>query len=144
MSVKDDERALYMHNEGDPDITDYFPEWLNNVAEDATLEGSFMDGVVVGREGLVTVISKIKGLYEVQTFVSVGPYGENDWIEEYVVHVEGETLGGVVLIKRDEAGQTQHVIAGYRPRTSVLYLSRRLGEELAGTPYAEHFASASS
>ena len=92
----------------------------------------------------MTVISKIKGLYEVQTFVSAGPYGENGWIEEYVVHVEGETLGGVVLIKRDEAGQTQHVIAGYRPRTSVLYLARRLAEELAGTPYAEHFVSASS
>ena len=144
MSVKDDERALYMRDEGDPDLKDYFPPWLNNVAEDATLEGSFMDGVVVGREGLVTVISKIKGLYEEQIFVSAGPYGDNGWIEEYVVHVEGETLGGVVLIKRDEAGQTQHVIAGYRPRTSVLYLSRRLAEELAGTPYAEHFASASS
>ena len=144
MSVKDDERALYMGNEGDPNLKDYFPEWLHNVAEDATLEGSFMDGVVVGREGLVTVLLKIRGLYEEQIFDSVGPYGENGWIEEYVVHVEGETLGGVVLIKRDEAGQTQHVIAGYRPRTSVLYLSRRLAEELAGTPYAEHFASASS
>ena len=143
MSVKDDERALYMRNEGDPNLKDYKLEWLNDVAEDATLEGSFMDGVVVGREGLVTVLLKIRGLYEEQIFDSVGPYGKNDWIEEYVVHVEGETLGGVVLIKRDEAGQTQHVIAGYRPRTSVLYLSRRLREELAGTPYAEHFASAS-
>jgi hypothetical protein len=144
MSVKDDERALYMRNEGDPNLKDYKLEWLNDVAEDATLEGSFMDGVVVGREGLVTVLSKIRGLYEKQIFDWVGPYGENGWIEEYVVHVEGETLGGVVLVKRNEAGQTQHVIAGYRPRTSVLYLSRRLREELAGTPYAEHFASASS
>ena len=144
MPVKDDERALYMRNEGDPNLKDYKLEWLNDVAEDATLEGSFMDGVVVGREGLVTVLSKIRGLYEEQIFDSVGPYGENGWIEEYVVHVEGETLGGVVLVKRNEAGQTQHVIAGYRPRTSVLYLSRRLREELADTPYAEHFASGSS
>ena len=142
MSVKDDERALYMRDEGDPNLKDYKLEWLNDVAEDATLEGSFMDGVVVGREGLVTVLSKIRSLYEEQIFDSVGPYGENGWIEEYVVHVEGETLGGVVLVKRNEAGQTQHVIAGYRPRTSVLYLSRRLREELADTPYAEHFASA--
>jgi hypothetical protein len=144
MPIKDDERALYMRNAGDPNLKDYKLEWLNDVAEDATLEGSFMDGVVVGREGLVTVLLKIKGLYEEQIFDSVGPYGENGWIEEYVVHVEGETLGGVVLVKRNEAGQTQHVIAGYRPRSSVLYLSRRLREELAGTPYAEHFASASS
>ena len=144
MSIKDDERALYMCHEGDPNLKDYKLEWLNDVAEDATLEGSFMDGVVVGREGLVTVISKIKALYEDQTFMSVGPYGENGWIEEYVTHVGGETLGGLVLVKRNDMGQTQHVIAGYRPRSSVLWLSRHMAEELAGTPYAEHFLSASS
>ena len=83
MSVKDDERALYMRNEGDPNLKDYKLEWLNDVAEDATLEGSFMDGVVVGREGLVTVLSKIRGLYEEQIFDSVGPYGEK-WLDRRI------------------------------------------------------------
>jgi len=140
MSVMDDGLAQYMCK-GDTNLEDYFPEWLNDVADDATIEGSFLDGVIVGREDLVSVVTKIKDLYEDQGFVSVGPYGENDWIEEYVTHVGGDPIGGVVLVKRDEAGQTKHVVAGYRPRTSVVHLARRLAEEFAGTPLAQYFAS---
>jgi hypothetical protein len=140
MSVKDDEVAQYKCH-GDPDLESYFPAWLNDVAEDATLEGSFLDGVIVGKEGLLAVVLKIKDLYEDQKFVSVGPYGDNGWIEEYVTHVGSAPIGGLVLVKRNEAGQTQHVLAGYRPRTSVAYLARRLAEEFAGTPYEEYFVS---
>ena len=143
MVVKDDSPAQYMC-EGDPGLKDYFPAWLKDVAEDATLEGSFLDGVIVGREGLLAVVLKIKDLYEDQTFVSVGPYGDNVWIEEYVTHVGGDPIGGVVMVKKNEAGQTQHVLAGYRPRTSVVHLAQRLAEEFAGTPYAEYFAASES
>ena len=143
MTIADDALAQYMCH-GDPNLADYFPEWLKDVADDATLEGSFLDGVIVGREGLLTVVTKIKDLYEDQTFVSVGPYGKNNWIEEYVAHVAGEPIGGLVMVKRNDAGQTQHVVAGYRPRTSVVHLARRLAEEFAGTPFAEYFISAGS
>ena len=37
------------------------------------------------------------------------------------------------------AGQALHVAANYRPRSSVLLLSRSVGEKLAGTPYAKYF-----
>ena len=143
MSTKDDAQAQYLCD-GDPNLKDYFPEWLKNVAPDATIEGSFLDGVIVGREDLLAVVTKIKDLYEDQTFVSVGPYGENIWMEEYVTHVGGDPIGGVVMVKRNQAGQTQHVVAGYRPRTSVVHLARRLAEEFAGTPLAEYFATSES
>ena len=29
-----------------PQLTDYYPAWLDNLADDVTLEGSAMDGVV--------------------------------------------------------------------------------------------------
>ena len=32
-------------------------------------------------------------------------------------------------------------MANYRPRTTLLHLSRLIGEQLAGTPYGEHFAT---
>jgi len=35
-------------------------------------------------------------------------------------------------------------VANYRPRSSLLLLSRLVGEQLAGTPYAEHFAASES
>jgi hypothetical protein len=39
------------------------------------------------------------------------------------------------------AGQTQHIAANYRPRSSLLLLSRLVGEKLAGTPYVTYFAA---
>jgi len=41
MSLKDDDLAQYKCD-GDPDLESYFPAWLNDVADDATLEGSFL------------------------------------------------------------------------------------------------------
>jgi len=42
------------------------------------------------------------------------------------------------------AGQAQHIVANYRPRSSLLLLSRLAGEKLADTPYGEHFAASES
>jgi hypothetical protein len=50
----------------------------------------------------------------------------------------------VVLVTRNAAGQTQHVVANYRPSGSLLLLSRLVGEKLAETPYGEHFAARES
>src|SRR5262249_44507890 len=140
MSEKSDVLPQYLGG-GDPALKDYYPEWLKNMAEDATVEGSMIDGVVVGAEGVRSVVLTIKSLYDRQEFKSVGSYGDNDWIEEYVAQVDGEPIGCVVLVKRNAAGQTQHVIASYRPRTSVVNFAHLLAEKFAGTPIAEHFAS---
>ena len=47
--------------------------------------------------------------------------------------------GCVALVTYNAAGQTQHIAANYRPRSSLLLLSRLLGEKFAGTPIGEHF-----
>ena len=140
MSITDDAQAQYMCD-GDPALKDYYPEWLNNVAEDATLEGSMVEGVILGPEGLRSVVLKIKSLYERQEFVSVGPYGGNGWIEDYSAVVDGRPIGCVALIKFNDAGQTQHVMACYRPRSSVDHFAELLANEFAGTPLEDHFPS---
>ena len=55
--------------------------------------------------------------------------------------VRGEAIGCVVLVARNAAGQTQHVVASYRPRSALLHFARLLGEKFAGTPIAKHFAA---
>ena len=55
--------------------------------------------------------------------------------------VGGATIGNVVLVTRNAAGQAQHIVANYRPRATLLHLSRLIGEQLAGSPYSEHFAT---
>src|SRR5215469_17711827 len=36
---------------GDPALAHYYPAWLDRLADDVTLEGSMMDGVLQGAEG---------------------------------------------------------------------------------------------
>jgi hypothetical protein len=61
-------------------------------------------------------------------------------VEDYIAQVGGEPIGCVVLVSRNAAGQTQHVVASYRPLDSLLLFSRLLRERFAGTPIAQHFA----
>jgi hypothetical protein len=140
MSSKSDALPQY-RGSGDPALKDYYPEWLKNMSDDATLEGSMIDGVVVGGEAVRSVVLTIKSLYDRQEFRFVGPYRDNGWIEDYVAEVGGDPIGCVVLIRRNAAGQTENVVASYRPRTSVVNFARLLATKFAGNPIAEYFAS---
>ena len=42
-------------------------------------------------------------------------------------------------LTRDAAGQTRHIVGNYRPRSTVLLLSRLIGEHFADTPYGKPF-----
>ena len=44
-------------------FTDYYPAWIDNLADDVTVEGSMMDGVAVGPEALRTIVGTIRTLY---------------------------------------------------------------------------------
>jgi hypothetical protein len=125
------------------ELADYFPAWLNNLADDVALEGSMMDGSVQGAEAVRSVIVAIRDLYDYQDFNSVGPYGENGWIEDYTAGVRGEPVSNITVVTRNAAGKTQRIVGNYRPRGTQLLLSRLIGEKFAGTPIAEHFAASS-
>ena len=126
---------------GDPALKDYYPEWVNNFADDATVEGSMLNGAVQGADAVRSIVLAIRSFYEHQEFKFAGPYGDNGFLEDYVAKVNGEPIGCVVLVTRNVDGRTQHVVASYRPLSSLLLFSRRLHEKFAGTPIAEHFAA---
>ena len=122
--------------------TDYHPVWVGSLADDVTIEGSAMNGVVQGAEAVRSIVTYIRTLYDSQEFNFAGPYGEHGFLEDYTAQVRGGgQIGNVVLVTRNTAGQAQHIVANYRPRTTLLHLSRLIGEQLAGTPYTEHFAT---
>jgi hypothetical protein len=104
-----------------------------------------LDGAVQGAEGARAIFVAIRSLYsDSQVFRFAGPYGDNDWVEDYIAEVHGEPLGCVVLVTRNAAGRAQHVVAGYRPRSALLLFSRLLGEKFVGTPYAKYFLTSES
>jgi hypothetical protein len=124
--------------------TDYYPAWLDNLADDVTVEGAAMDGAAQGAEAVREIVVTAKTLYEYQEFNFAGPYGDNGFLEDYTTQVHGEPVGVVVTVTRNAAGQAQHLVVNHRPRSSMLLVSRLLGEKFAGTPYAAHFAASES
>jgi hypothetical protein len=119
---------------------EYYPVWLNNLADDVTLEGSLMNGFVQGPEATRAIVTCIRKIYERQEVSFAGPFTENVFLENYTGWVQGEPIGCIVMIIRNAAGQVQHIAASYRPLNTLLLLSRLIGEYFAGTPYSEHFA----
>jgi hypothetical protein len=119
---------------------EYYPVWLNNLADDVTLEGSLMNGFVQGPEAVSAIVKCIRKIYEHQEYSFAGSFGENVFFENYTGWVQGEPIGCIVMIIRNAAGQVQHIAASYRPLNTLLLLSRLVGEYFAGTPYSEHFA----
>jgi len=103
-----------------------------------------LDGAALGPEAVRTIVGAIRTLYDHQEFNFAGPYGDNGWLEDNNARVRGEPIGCAVLVSSNAAGQTQHVAANYRPRSSLLLLSRLVGEKVAGTPYAKYFVSRES
>jgi hypothetical protein len=126
------------------EYADYYPAWLGNLADDVTIEGSLLNGAAQGPDAVRTIVGAIREFYEHQAFDFAGPYGDDGFLEDYTAQVGGQPIGGAILITFNAAGQTQHVAANYRPRSSPLLLSRLLGEKLAGTPDAEYFLASES
>ena len=126
---------------GDPAgrFADYYPAWVDKLAGNVALEGSMLDGAVKGADHIRAVIGAVRELYDRQDFNFAGPSGENSFIEDYTAEVRGRPLGAVHLITFNADGKARHIVANYRPLSSLMFFSRLLRERLAGTPYAEHF-----
>lgn len=118
---------------------DYQPEWLGNLADDVTMEGSVLNGIVEGPEAIRAILGHARKLYDYQEFSYLGPYGDNGFVEDYTSVVHGEPIGSVVVIRFDESGQVARIVVNHRPLTSVLLWSRLMGEHFAGTAYEQYF-----
>jgi hypothetical protein len=141
MNVNDTDAVPTYLGRGDPAgrFADYYPAWFEKLADDATLEGSMLDGAVQGADAIRAVIGAVRELYDRQDLTFAGPCGDNGFIEDYTAEVHGKPLGCLHLITFNADGQAQHIAAHYRPLSSLMFFSRLLRETLAGTPYAEGF-----
>jgi hypothetical protein len=109
MSIKGTVLATYLGS-GDSArrFNDYYPAWLDNLADDVTVEGSLLDGAVQGPEAVRTILVTIRSLYDHQEFNFAGPYGDNAWLEDYIAQVRGEPIGCVVLVPQRRRADPAH------------------------------------
>ena len=132
--------ATYMRSgEEDGGFSDYYPKWLDNLADDVTLQGAAMNGTARGAEKVRSIIVHARTLYEHQVFTYTGPYGTDGFLEQYTTPILGEATGVVVAVSLNPAGQAQHIAVLHRPRSSMLLFSRLMGAKFAVTPIAENF-----
>jgi hypothetical protein len=81
-------------------------------------------------------------MYDYQAHKFAGLYGEAGFLEDYVAEVRGEPIGCVVLVTFNETGKAQHIVASYRPRSSLLHFSQLLAEKFGHTDIGAHFGDA--
>ena len=117
----------------------YYPVWLDNLADDVTLEAAAMDGTAQGTQAVRSIVVTARELYEHQEFNFAGPVGDYGFVEDYTTEVRGEHIGVVVWVTFNAAGQTQQVVVNHRPRSALLFFSRLMLEKFAGTPFAKHW-----
>ncbi|WP_242344579.1 hypothetical protein [Anaeromyxobacter terrae] len=122
----------------------YYPLWLDNLADDVTLEGAAMQGVAHGADAVRTIVVTARELYEQQEFKFTGDYGDNGFLEDYTCKIRGEPTSVVVTVTRNAAGKAEHVVVNHRPRSSVLLFARLMGEKFAGPPLAKYFITTES
>src|SRR5262249_62429065 len=91
---------------------DYRPVWLESLADDVTIEGSAMNGVVHGADAVRSIVTYIRTLYDSQELNYAGPYGEDGFPEVYTPLMPRELWGDVVQVTRN-AAQDQQVGASY-------------------------------
>ena len=117
----------------------YYPEWLDNLADDVTMEAAAMDGTAHGAEDVRSIVVTAKELYENQQFKFAGPIGDYGFLEDYTTDVRGEHISVIVAVAFNADGKTQHIVVNHRPRSALLSFSRVMLEKFAGTPLAKHW-----
>ncbi|MBE1546603.1 hypothetical protein GGC64_000611 [Mycobacterium sp. OAS707] len=117
----------------------YYPEWLDNLAEDATLEAAAMDGAAHGAADVRSIVVAAKELYDNQQFNYAGPCGDDGFLEIYTTDIRGVHTRVIVLVNFNDAGQTQQIVVNHRPRSALLAFSRVMLEKFSGTPLARHW-----
>ena len=83
MATTDNVPAQYLTG-GDPALEHYYPAWVNDIADDATVEGSMLNGALQGADAVRSVVLTIRSLYEHQAFKYAGPCGDHGFLEDYV------------------------------------------------------------
>jgi len=118
---------------------EYYPKWLDNLADEVTLEAAAMDDVARGAKDVGAVMVVARQQYENQVFSYAGPCGDYGFVEDYTAEVRGVPTRVIVLVTYNAAGQTQRIVVNHRPRSALLSFSRLMLEKFAGTPLAKHW-----
>jgi hypothetical protein len=114
---------------------DYYPLWLNNLADDVILQGAVFNGELRGAEPVGKMLSFARSLYAFQDFRFYGMRGDL-FLEDYrsrirgseAYHPSGVEIYNFVVVYFNDAGETSHLVMNHRPQSATLLFSSLLSE----------------
>jgi hypothetical protein len=113
---------------------DYYPQWLDNLADDIVLQGAVFNGELRGAEQ-VGMLSFARSLYAFQDFRFYGMRGDL-FLEDYrsrirgseAYHPSGVEIYNFVVVYFNDKGETSQLVMNHRPQSAVLLFSSLLTE----------------
>jgi hypothetical protein len=132
---------------------DYYPHWLDKLADDVILQGAVFNGELHGAQQVGKMLSFARSLYAFQDFRFYGMRGDL-FLEDYRSRIRGTEAyhpGGVeiynfVVVYFNDAGETSQLVMNHRPQSAALLfsslLSKHFGDAFDHTLFYEGDASA--
>ena len=114
---------------------DYYPHWLDNLADDVILQGAVFNGELRRAKQVGKMLSFARSLYAFQDFRFYGMRGEL-FLEDYrsrirgseAYHPHGVEIYNFVVVYFNDAGETGHLVMNHRPQSAALLFSSLLHE----------------
>ena len=114
---------------------DYYPHWLDNLADDVILQGAVFNGELRGAEQVGKMLSFARSLYAFQDFRFYGMRGDL-FLEDYrsrirgseAYHPSGVEIYNFVVVYFNDAGETSQLVMNHRPQSAALLFSSLLTE----------------
>src|SRR5215468_1125899 len=112
---------------------DYYPHWLDNLADDVILQGAVFNGELRGADHVGKMLSFARSLYAFQDFRFYGMRGDL-FLEDYrsrirgteAYHPTGVEIYNFVVVYFNDAGETSQLVMNHRPQSAALLFSSLL------------------
>lgn len=106
--------------------------FTDNLAEDVTLEGAVMNGVLQGRDAVLAQLAVVSGFYSRR--IDRFSFDSGDYhVEEYEAVVDGRPIKATATMRRNAEGKIDAVVVNHRPLSAALTFSRLIAESPIGT-----------
>src|SRR6476659_9785751 len=104
---------------------DYYPHWLDNLADDVVLQGAVFNGELRGAEQVGKMLSFARSLYAFQDFRFYGMRGDL-FLEDYRSRIRGSEayhpsaveIYNFVVVYFNDAGKTSQLVMNHRPQSA--------------------------
>ncbi len=112
---------------------DYYPYWLDNLADDVILQGAVFNGELRGAAEVGKMLSFARSLYAFQDFRFYGKHGDL-FLEDYrsrirgteAYHPTGVEIYNFVVVYFNDKGETRQLVMNHRPQSAALLFSSLL------------------